>query len=680
MALQPPVVEALRQRPRSHSPRPALVRALSSSSVAGDATFVATPPPVPSPMSRSRAATPEPVEVGHEPEEEGPLSPIIPHPPPSTNSPYAGAKLVARDLRRRPRLSALFSLLAFAFFVYRFAPPTLDLFHLAHYKLRDRAYDERWGWPLAPPCSMRKKPVIWVRGGETAAVVWETRECGADMTWGLAYRRVERTGGQGEPVGADVEVAPLVEEAAGRGARMVYSAVLPMLRSGERYAYEILRFSSLPASRSTVHRGDFPWIGSSPSSPDDIARATLATTLHIACLADNQFNLRVFRRILRRASSFAGSLASAYFTSAPPSFINRGPHLLLHAGDVVQNPHNLAQWQTDLWDPLTRALSSLPPVLLARGNHDWDPSGSNLYTGGLSSSAALREDWAAHLGESGLRGEDEHFRRRGTYYSISPHPRFRVLVLDSNLPTLAEQEAQERWLEWELARDEWTRASARAVVVHTAPWIEWWDESAWNEGGEKEWSSYVRQRLLPQLARSHCNLVLSGHSHTYTRGFLPYSLVPTYSSAPNSSSVPPLASAAARARAWERTPAVRRSGAIDEPGVLLVTFGGAGGTLDTDRVEDWGFMSKSVSGRHHFGWLAAGFSSTDGTEPGSHGPLDRELVRRRGRGEAPRVYRSARVRRCRPGEREVRDAVEWRVVGVEGKELDRVWMIADGCA
>ncbi|GAA6043864.1 hypothetical protein JCM8097_001196 [Rhodosporidiobolus ruineniae] len=688
----------LRHRSRSSSPSPALlvpprlVRSTSASSIAGDAAFASTlPPPPPSALrATSRPPSPEPGElpVEAEPDEEESLTPARVDVPLVKNSPLGAVRVLVRRARRQLRLAIFFLALFLSLFylLSSLVTPTISLLTLVHFKLLDRAYDEQWGWPLAPTCSLRKRPLVFVRGSGTAAIVWETNDCESGTGWRLKWRKKGRKGrDEGDWQDAEVEVEEIERETEEHGGRVVYSAALVGLQPLEQYAYEVVHRSPSSAE-AVVARSTFPWIGLS-SSP---ASASTPTTLHLACVADNQFNLRIFSRVLSRLSSFGRSLPSSYFSSSPSSLPSRAPHLLLHAGDVVQNPHNLAQWQTDMWDPLTRPRLPLPffsspratpPILLARGNHDWDSSGSNAYVGGLSGGASLRQDYHTYLRSLGLPLPTVRTQHRGTYYSFSPHARFRILVLDSNLPTEEEQAEQERWLRWELEREEWTGASVRAVAVHTAPWIEWWNRKAWTTGGESEWSSYVRRSLIPLLAQHYTTLVLSGHSHAYTRGFLPYSLVPSFASAANSTSLPPLAAAAVRARAWERTPAVQTSGGIvDESGMLLVTFGGAGGTLDEDRVEEWGFMEKSVKGRYHFGWMAASFAGSEGQEAGSAREVEKELKRKRGKGEAPRVYKAGRVRKCKREEKEVRDVVEWRAVGVEGGEVDRVFLVGEGCA
>ncbi|BGP27018.1 hypothetical protein JCM10295v2_005980 [Rhodotorula toruloides] len=581
------------------SHRNTLYRTASSASPAGDSAFVASSLP-PLPLLENRSRPPSPVKAAAT----KPLpQPLRPH-------------------RRRRRQLALLALALVALFLWtRCAPPVIDFLYLARFKLRDHAYNARWTSFLlllfglrAPPCSLRKQPLLFVRGERQVAVVWETNACPASHGKQWRARWVKGTGERRlgtavpglAPAGrwrdAVVETETVVEETDELGGRVVYTALLGDLDGGEMYQYELVLVNTASSRTSTVIRHSFPWIGGYSSSQP--------TTLHIACLADNQYNLRIFRRALLRLSSLCSSLSSS--TYFHPSFLPRPfarpalapleqPHLLLHAGDAVQNPHDLAQWQTDLWDPLTRGGAGVMsgqsvPMVLARGNHDWDPTGQNVYSGGVSGSS-LRPDWEEHLRREGLdEGISLADSRRGIYHSFSPHQRMRMLVLDSNLPTEAEQAAQERWLEREVERREWRAASLRVVVVHTAPWIEWWDREAWTNGGESEWSSYVRRRLIPLVARSGASLVLSGHSHAYTRGFLPLTLVPSFASASNSSAVPALARAAALERSWERSTSVRERGVVEDEGVVLVTFGGAGGTLDEDRVEDWGFMSRSISG------------------------------------------------------------------------------------
>lgn len=355
--------------------------------------------------------------------------------------------MVAR-IQRRPRLYGvcLALLVGLGLLMYSLA----DVIVLARFKLRDRAYEEGW----INGCGMRKRPLLFIRDSESLAIVWETN-CAQDFE--LSYGPVEVPRRKRWTSEDDlVSWAPAkVKKIELEGGRFVYQAVLQDLRRG-RHAYKVTE------SASVLARHTFSWIGSSSAE---------ATTIHFAALSDNQFNLRTFHRLLLSLLSYAKSLPSSPF----PSF-------LLHAGDQVQNPHNLQQWQTDFYEPLT-SLLPLPlgqttPILLARGNHDWDMHGVNAYTGGTPP----RLDWLQHMSRK------PRVHHPGTFYSYSPHQRVRFLVLDSNLVEEEDQLEQEEWLLWELERPEWTEASLRVVVVHVPPFLEFWDRTAWTAGKENQWS------------------------------------------------------------------------------------------------------------------------------------------------------------------------------------------------
>lgn len=418
---------------------------------------------------------------------------VSPTPAPETESAILMPKRptfgrLRRPVRRRSRILLFLSLLVTASVLELATRPSrhalVDLLYLFHFKLLDRAYDQRWTswlwWPIglcAVSCGLRKQPMVFVRDEQQVAIVWETNTCTDDESWELQWRSVVPSQGVGGGGAATdwrhaesvslVTVQPATSTA---DARHVYTAHVADLQSPATIEYELVLRTRGSIRRSIRHH--FPWTYS--------ASEIRPETLHVACFADNQFNVRTFRRTLVGMASFARrTLPAHYFAPTTPLSAlptSPRPHLVLHAGDVVQDPDNLAQWQTDFFDPLTRGGLPFPlgqetPVLLARGNHDWDSTGQNAYTGG---------------GGDNPFGEDEE-KERGTYFAYSPHRRMRILVLDSNLPTEAEQLEQERWLARELEKDAWRKASLKVAVVHTAPWIEWWDRKAWTEGKESQW-------------------------------------------------------------------------------------------------------------------------------------------------------------------------------------------------
>ena len=159
-------------------------------------------------------------------------------------------------------------------------------------------------------------------------------------------------------------------------------------------------------------------------------------------------------------------------------------------------------------------------------------------------------------------------------------------------------------------------------------------------------SVFVRHRLTPLLTRHGAKLVISGHQHAYSRGYLPHSLHRPFTAANSSASLPPSAVATVKERGWERASAVKDT--IIAEGTVYVICGGAGGTLDTDKVEDWGFYDASITERYHFGSIRMDF----GLRRGKPGTSDRKYLFKAGC-EKPRV-----------------DALEWRAIDLHGQVLD----------
>jgi predicted phosphodiesterase len=131
-----------------------------------------------------------------------------------------------------------------------------------------------------------------------------------------------------------------------------------------------------------------------------------------------------------------------------------------------------------------------------------------------------------------------------------------LLVLDSN----SQETTQETWLRDALTTAPCSTASKRIVVVHIPPIVEYWDKQAWTAGGESAWGEVVRERYVPLFEQHAVDLVFSGHQHNYQRG--------------------------------------------QREGVMYVTTGGAGGTIDLERVVDAKDSVMNVTRLvHHFGVL-----------------------------------------------------------------------------
>lgn len=395
-------------------------------------------------------------------------------------------------IRRRPRTALLVLLIAAALLathVWR------DSLVLLRFKLRDRAYERGW-----VACGLRKRPLVFVRAEDEVAVVWESN-CPSpfELEWGVRSPTPSGWGRKRQAVEWELAEVRPTKMKDKTDTHYAHAATLKSLRPDTQYAYRIALAPQRGGRRTkrALAEHSFPWRMTRPASG-----SKAEATIHIAAVADNQFNVRTFHRVLLSLLRHGQTRHGL-----------RSPPLLLHAGDQVQNPHNLAQWQTDFWDPLTSALGrpfgQTTPILLARGNHDWDRSGRNTYTGG----SPPRTDWLEHRGREGRTNDP------GTYLAYSPHERVRVLVLDSNLGE-HDQVEQEDWLTWQLSRPEWTDASLRLVVVHVAPFLEFWDTRAWTEGKESQWL-VPPARCLP-LATTADAFLPPGHSTSATASPLSY--------------------------------------------------------------------------------------------------------------------------------------------------------------
>ena len=136
------------------------------------------------------------------------------------------------------------------------------------------------------------------------------------------------------------------------------------------------------------------------------------------------------------------------------------------------------------------------------------------------------------------------------YGAISIGP-LRLIKLNSNLDTVE----QDQFVKLELESPEFKAASFRIVLVHIPPFMEFWDPVTW-ERGEKNWGRFVRDRYVQLFEQHGVDLVMSGHQHNYERGH--------------------------------------------KNDVTYLIIGGAGGQLEQDRVETWGYF-EVVHNLYHYG-------------------------------------------------------------------------------
>ncbi|GAA97188.1 uncharacterized protein L969DRAFT_607201 [Mixia osmundae IAM 14324] len=466
-------------------------------------------------------------------------------------------------LPRRRRLiliATLSSLLITLFVLLVFR----DFVTFLRFKTINHLYDERW----ITSCRLRKAPALFTVGPDEASLVWETN-CDMDKrrseTMKLRWATVHSDGTRAawlESVQHAAVKRTILDET-----HFVYSARLLELTPGS-FAYEIYSEGSSKSPRIWA-RHSFAWLTADALVP----LPTKLPPILIAAVGDNQFNVKVFTRIMRKI----GTLANRHWPITMPTLptTNAMPQLLLHVGDAVQEIDNLQQWQTDFYDALNHhhRLSSQVPMIYARGNHDFDDTLAYTYSGGLPTLT--------------LADGIQTSARLGTWQAFSLG-RTRWIILDSNFDQGANDE-QERWIRDEVKRDAWTKASFRIVVVHIPPFLEYWDQHAWTELDERDWGEHVRHRLMPHFqgptVAHPASLVISGHSHAYARGTL---------SDDRASSM----------FALSYSNATRSHDATQQHGTTYTIIGGAGGTLDEDRVEDWHFFDSSIAGQHHFVSLA----------------------------------------------------------------------------
>ncbi len=234
------------------------------------------------------------------------------------------------------------------------------------------------------------------------------------------------------------------------------------------------------------------------------------------------------------------------FTKICKMICAKQPHLFVHLGDMVQRAWKAEDWQKQFFDPIgwRTQLSYTCPMLLVHGNHDTWAKGSK-----RSKYLSFPADTYKTYSETNSYEPSNHY-----YHAVSFGP-IRWIVIDSN----EETDAQAQWLEAELSRQATQKAPFRIVLCHIPPFIEYWNPRSW-AAGESSWPIYVRNRLQPLFEKYRVDLVLSGHQHNYQRGL--------------------------------------------HNGVNYITSGGAGGPLDSDRVEEH-FVFKTTLLEHHYLMMSA---------------------------------------------------------------------------
>ncbi|KAI8066587.1 Metallo-dependent phosphatase-like protein [Gongronella butleri] len=376
----------------------------------------------------------------------GPTSLQVPPPPPPSASlgflPHLRRR--PRRLVRRRHVVGVVSVILLALFVWRHTVAVYYAF--ARIKLNHTLLESGY-----LPCGIvRKDPMVHVLDSHHVQLVWEMN---CDMNeMHVAWRPMDSTSPPEDWQWAKAAPSSLAKH------HVLYKATLTLTHpSATKYRY---RLHTAADRKKAIRQYDVHWRLHQPSNK----------RIRIAALADNQFGLRSFLRLLAHVPQYA-------------------PDYLLHAGDAVQQYPSLQQWHTDFAAPLTYyGLAQHAPMIYAHGNHDHDPTFAYHYT-----RASHGQPWHAFSLADGA---------------------IRFLVLDSNL----DWQQQDDWLRHELQSDACQQAIFRMVVVHIPPFLEYWDPVAWTDGKESEWGRFVKERYVPLFEEHGVDLVISGHQHNYERG------------------------------------------------------------------------------------------------------------------------------------------------------------------
>jgi acid phosphatase type 7 len=163
--------------------------------------------------------------------------------------------------------------------------------------------------------------------------------------------------------------------------------------------------------------------------------------------------------------------------------LGEGLDLVAVTGDMVMRGSDEGDWQK--FFAITRELLAQVRYVPAIGNHDlgWGHADPDVF--------AL---------PTGPAGRPEH----AYWYSLELAD-VHVVFLDSNA---YEQQAQEQWLEADLAAAR--RKGVRAIIAltHDGPYSR----------GMHRGNQLARERYVPILAKHHVDLVVAGHDHLYQRG------------------------------------------------------------------------------------------------------------------------------------------------------------------
>lgn len=164
--------------------------------------------------------------------------------------------------------------------------------------------------------------------------------------------------------------------------------------------------------------------------------------------------------------------------------------LVLHAGDVVNSP-----WRRSEWNDLLKAMAPTRVNrnwIVSRGNHEHCALVSNCRSG-RGQGFRTYFSWP----------DNGYPKQRSSWFYVD-YQGVRFVVLDTFGSDLKRQAA---FLDQALAKNpnRWS-----VVLMHSGPFA----------AGKKRTNSTMRSVFLPVITKRKVDLVLSGHDHSYARGYL----------------------------------------------------------------------------------------------------------------------------------------------------------------
>ncbi|MBW0531540.1 hypothetical protein O181_071255 [Austropuccinia psidii MF-1] len=532
----------------------------------------------------------------------------------------------------------------------------------ARFNLLDKIFSSSWF--AKNHLTLRKQPLIFIHSPWSAAIVWETTQNSNQKSIKLRYlnQNFTQSNLQSNSLYSNPSnlnsfqsnfIIPNIKiiqpKTSNHQNRWIHSTLLDNLISGQTYTYELYLESNSNSNKIIRSYGtySFTWLGINHPNQNQINQLsslsvssnksfspielfiignTHSSPSHLSFLIKRALKLNSYRNPI-------GHLFGPRNISALN--LKSSPHLMIHLGNLVEDQNDLKQWQTDFWDPITfqKKISSEIPIIYARGIHDFDPTGQNLYTAGLPNvqigeinrtRVALLKNQNNRIILPGVSIAERQYaaldslprdpRTRATFFAYSPHPRIRILVLDSNLiinrqaffksrSTLSEVSDQEHWLLWEMARPEWKEASMRIILVNQAPFVEFDDQSNWSHEKQNQLNHYIRTAYAPHFHATSsvtrmydippATLVISASSvPSYSRGLLRTYLAPYFFEGGPSSQIP---SSVIKQIDMDRFSDLDPHSSAHDQGVVYVVTPGGGKKLKNppSKVENWGFYEAS---------------------------------------------------------------------------------------